>query len=388
MLSREPDDRPSFDRILTTYRGTIFPEYFYTFLKDYVSELNELPNTPDAEFLQRSSTLPGTKIDKMLEQWDSISVHLEEKGGNESESINLGFYGLLRLALTTDGPALLLLNIVTSSIRNALSPSSRLHGLQLFLKLSPYLMDEDKVDRIVPFVVELLSDEVSIVRAEACRALVIVVSCLDVFPNSLQVESVTSITAHNASFIPEYLLPQMSKLLQDPDVFVRATYARALVRIADAAVRMLELSEAAKPADAPDVPQNSESSYNSMLAEIQYVVGEHASILLVDSSSDVKRNVLADISDLCLFFGRQRSSETVLSHIMTYLNDRDWQLRLAFFDGIVAVGAFIGIRAIDEYVLPLMLQALAGAFSSLQTMGSAHSHQTPRKPSSPVSSFL
>lgn len=152
----------------------------------------------------------------------------------------------------------------------------------------------------------------------------------------------------------------MARLLQDPDVFVRATYARALVHIADAAVRMLELSEAAQPPDAADIPQNSDSSYNAMLAEIQYVVGEHASYLLVDSSSNVKRNVLADISDLCLFFGRQRSSETVLSHIMTYLNDRDWQLRLAFFDGIVAVGAFIGIRAIDEYVLPLMLQALAG----------------------------
>ena len=45
---------------------------------------------------------------------------------------------------------------------------------------------------------------------------------------------------------------------------------------------------------------------------------------------------------------------------MTYLNDRDWHLRLAFFDGIVGVGAFIGIKAIEEYVLPLMLQALAG----------------------------
>lgn len=85
MLSREPADRPTFDRILTTYRGTIFPEYFYTFLKDYVSELNELPHSPDTEFLQRSSMLPGSKIDKMLEQWESIRVHLEDKSASESE---------------------------------------------------------------------------------------------------------------------------------------------------------------------------------------------------------------------------------------------------------------------------------------------------------------
>lgn len=248
--------------------------------------------------------------------------------------------------LTADGPALLLLNIVTSSVRNALSPSSRLHGLQLFLKLCPYLLEEDKVDRIIPFVVELLSDDAAIVRAEACRTLVIVV------------ESVTSISTQNATFIHEYLMPQMGRLAVDADIFVRATYARALVRMADAAVSMLELSQAGKPLDSKDA----ESSYDSMLAEIQAVVEEQATTLLMDGSSNVKRSVLADITDLCLFFGRQKSSETVLSHIMTYLNDRDWQLRLAFFDGIVAVGAFIGIRAIDEYVLPLMLQALAGRF--------------------------
>lgn len=102
-----------------------------------------------------------------------------------------------------------------------------------------------------------------------------------------------------------------------------------------------------------------------MLLEIQSVVEESATTLLVDPSPEVKRAMLSSISDLCLFFGRAKSHETVLSHIMTYLNDRDWQLRLAFFDGIVGVGAFIGIRAIEEYVLPLMLQSLAGEYRYL-----------------------
>lgn len=99
-----------------------------------------------------------------------------------------------------------------------------------------------------------------------------------------------------------------------------------------------------------------------MLVEIQSSIEEQAIILLVDPSSSVKRSMLAAVADLCLFFGRQKSNETVLSHMMTYLNDRDWLLRMAFFDGIVGVGAFIGIRAIEEYVLPLMLQALAGRY--------------------------
>ncbi|KAK8845442.1 hypothetical protein IAR55_006155 [Kwoniella newhampshirensis] len=335
MLARDPAQRPSFDHILSTYRESIFPEYFYTFLKDYVTSLSETsegltgPNA-HAGFLQRSAGQSGMKIDRLLDEWESISVHLDR-------------------GATEDGPALLLLNIVTSSIRNCLWPSSRLHGLQLFLNLVPFLLDEEKVDRIVPFVVELLSDDVAIVRAEACRTLVIVV------------ESVDSITPQNATFVPEYLLPQMRHLATDPDIFVRATYARSLVRLADAAVNMLEMSQAAKASGVPG-PETSgviEPGYDAMLQEIQSVVEEQATTLLVDPTPAVKRSTLASISDLCLFFGRQKSNETVLSHIMTYLNDRDWMLRLAFFDGIVGVGAFIGVRAIEEYVLPLMLQALA-----------------------------
>ena len=97
-----------------------------------------------------------------------------------------------------------------------------------------------------------------------------------------------------------------------------------------------------------------------MLLEIQEVVQEQAVMLLVDASSYVKRAMLSSIADLCLFFGRQKSSDAVLSHIMTYLNDPEWLLRFAFFDGIVGVGAFIGIRAVEEYVLPLMLQSISG----------------------------
>ncbi|KAL7418880.1 Serine/threonine-protein kinase [Cryptotrichosporon argae] len=304
MLSLEPKQRPSFDRILATHRGTIFPEYFYTFLYDYVTSLES-----SSSCIRPSEA--GTAIDRMLDEWESISVHIDEQ----------------------EGPALLLLNVVTSLLRNCAWPASKLHGLQLLLNLSPHVRDEDRVDRIIPFVVELLLDESSAVRAEACRTIVTVIA------------SISTITLQNSMFIPEYLLPQMRHLTTDSDVFVRATYARSLVRLADAALNMLELSAV--------------DDYDDMLLAIQNVVQEQATTLLVDPASDVKRAMIDSIADLCLFFGRQKASETVLSHIMTYLNDRDPLLRTAFFDAIVAVGAFIGAKAVDEYVLPLMLQALA-----------------------------
>lgn len=50
--------------------------------------------------------------------------------------------------------------------------------------------------------------------------------------------------------------------------------------------------------------------------------------------------------------------------MITYLNDRDWLLREAFFTSIVNVAAHVGSRSLEEYILPLMIQALSGWSSS------------------------
>ena len=88
MLSRDPDDRPSFDHVLNTFRGTIFPEYFYTFLKDYVNSLSDITdsqNPPDG-FLKKVANQPGTKIDRLQEEWESVSIHLDQ-GSDEGSSL-------------------------------------------------------------------------------------------------------------------------------------------------------------------------------------------------------------------------------------------------------------------------------------------------------------
>ena len=53
--------------------------------------------------------------------------------------------------------------------------------------------------------------------------------------------------------------------------------------------------------------------------------------------------------------------------MITYLNDRDWLLRYAFFESIVDVAACAGGRSLEEYILPLMVQALSGVFRSVRT---------------------
>lgn len=76
----------------------------------------------------------------------------------------------------TDGPALIVLALVCANIRNCSRPSSKIRGLDVFLALSPYLTDEAKLDRMVPYIVDLLHDDAAIVRASALRTLMQIVS--------------------------------------------------------------------------------------------------------------------------------------------------------------------------------------------------------------------
>jgi phosphoinositide-3-kinase regulatory subunit 4 len=99
-----------------------------------------------------------------------------------------------------------------------------------------------------------------------------------------------------------------------------------------------------------------------MKQDLLLSIQEQLSTLLMDPSPIVKRAVLHNINALCVFLGSQRTNDVVLSHMITYLNDRDWLLRHAFFESIVDVAACAGGRSLDEYILPLMVQALSGGF--------------------------
>lgn len=80
--------------------------------------------------------------------------------------------------------------------------------------------------------------------------------------------------------------------------------------------------------------------------------------LLTDGDPDVRRAFLGSISDLCLFFGSSKTNDAILSHLNTYLNDRDWRLKCAFFDAIVGVAIYVGSSSLEDFILPLMVLAL------------------------------
>lgn len=193
---------------------------------------------------------------------------------------------------------------------------------------------------------------------------------------------VNAVTPANATIFPEYILPNVSSLSSDPEVFVRCLFAQCISILVYRAVKFLDCRQALKAhgtflalSEGSEIEVNSRSiitggenmidsvhqaAFDASMHDIHIATQELLIGALTDPSSSVKRAVLHNVSFLCIFLGRQKTNDLLLSHMITHLNDRDWMLRHAFFEAVVDVVACVTPKSVEEYIFPLMVQALSG----------------------------
>lgn len=281
-------------------------------------------------------------------------------------SLNVPWHGIYLKAFpglspifTDDDVALVLLSVLSSNIRSCLYPSSVTKGLDLYLVLIEHLTDETKLDRVLPYLVSLLN------RPESCD-LIKSSTLLCLTQVLLQVDT---ITPSNSSLFPEYLIPNLKHLVNDPSEFVRATLGKCIGSLALTSKRFLNLAQVInqknrverdnKQINSNDPVDNFESSYDYNINELHRQFQEIVISLLTDSSTVTKRSLLTSLPDLSKFFGRLKTNDILLSHILTYLNENDYILRASFFEHVVDINTDTGPVSVEEYILPMMMQALA-----------------------------
>ena len=81
------------------------------------------------------------------------------------------------------------------------------------------------------------------------------------------------------------------------------------------------------------------------LQALHEMVQQKVVTLLSDPENIVKQTLMENgITRLCVFFGRQKANDVLLSHMITFLNGQnDWHLLGAFFDSIVGTFLFVFI---------------------------------------------
>ncbi|KAI8913494.1 hypothetical protein EDD86DRAFT_245126 [Gorgonomyces haynaldii] len=354
MIQLNPSDRQSAEAYLSNYRQSLFPEYFYTFLYNYLGSLSDGHfGSNDASFhvfLDSKDPMfadADCKMERLYYDLSNIAKHLGFKMAEKQKiaSTLLPVSTCIpNLSLEPnpkeEGP-LVLINLVSSLVRNCLYPTSKLRALDIYLALGSQISDDHKLDRIVPYLVSLVSDPFMTVRINALASLTQLL---------IWVESLTIV---DANIFPEYIFPSI-KLAHDPNPTVRQAYAQSQL-----SMQFLDLAEMLKSKTNLDMDNVFfRISYDTNFRDLQEMVQEEVVALLTDPETSVKRALLQDMPGLCVFFGRAKTNDIILSHLITYLNDKDWTLRSAFCESVVGVATFVGPRALEEFILPLMMQSL------------------------------
>ncbi|CEG40000.1 vps15 protein kinase [Plasmopara halstedii] len=265
----------------------------------------------------------------------------------------------------------IVLSLICSSLRHVQVPESKLTALYLIRALGQYTSDEARLQRLIPYLLEVIDDPSATVRALALRTITYLLSLVKSFPLA------------DASVFPQYVLPAMVPFQSDPDELVRITFAECLPQLAETSRRFLELAHAMKQktstssssaatlaglsnrsneTSASNTMYMASSSFDKELSVLHKMISRFVIQLTTPdqkaSSSLVKRALLVDITRLCVFFGQERTLDVVLPQLITFLNDPDWELRGAFFDAIVGVCSFVGPVAVEQNILPCIEQAL------------------------------
>ncbi|KAL9110181.1 MAG: hypothetical protein Q9227_005241, partial [Pyrenula ochraceoflavens] len=376
MIQIDPNDRFSAEQYLDLWRRRTFPEYFYSFLHQYMSLMTEpSPGRLRINLESANEGEPDERIDRVYHDFDKISYFL---GYGDRAKALLGPKSRwqsritlpMPLALDNQKPrpesrsndiddgTLIFLTLVATSLRNTSRAASRIRACDLMLIFAERLSDEIKLDRVIPYLVTLLNDRADGVKVAALRSLTELLATVEV------------VSPVNAYIFPEYIFPKLKTFVigpaQRPSSVVRAAYATCIASLAHSSSKILNILQAIQSDHRWHIVSDNEWALgpayhglfdvarNDLLSHFE----DHTTALLTDPDPSVRRAFLGSVSALCVFFGSARASDVILTHLNTYLNDSDWILRCAFFDSLVGVATYVGSCTLEEFVLPLMVQSL------------------------------
>jgi phosphoinositide-3-kinase regulatory subunit 4 len=382
MIQIDPQERYSAEEYLNFWKVKAFPEYFYSFLHQYMYVITDptsgrSPVTATGENLGESDD----RVDRTYSDFDKISFFLgfdsaerqttplirKSHQGTDLFPLQIDIPGYRHEASRlqkrpTDNGSLIFVALVVASLRSTARASSRIRGCELLLAFGERLTDEAKLDRILPYVMSLLNDRTDLVRVAALRTVTQLTALI------------SAVSPINSYIFPEYLLPRFQHFIAgnnaNPSAWVRASYASCLGSLATTASNFLEMRQALRadgslPTSDPDAEDSTVSTsiyqnlYDVAREDLIAQFEGHTKALLTDSDVSVRRALLSSVSTLCFFFGSTKASDVILSHLNTYLNDRDWLLKSSFFETIVGVATYVGTAGLEEFIMPLMVQSLA-----------------------------
>ena len=191
MIQLEPESRYTAEDYLNFWRRKAFPEYFYSFLHQYMGHITD-PSSGRAPVIPETDNFGESddRIDRLYYDFDKIAYFL---GYEESQAKRTAPLGLEAVSVdtfpvqidipnnrhyasstsrhTVDDGSLIFLTLVVSSIRSTARSTARIRACDLMLAFAERITDEAKLDRVLPYIITMFSDRADIVKVAALRTM-------------------------------------------------------------------------------------------------------------------------------------------------------------------------------------------------------------------------
>ncbi|KAI3402920.2 VPS15 [Candida oxycetoniae] len=395
LIRVNPGERTGARELLEEFKGLCFPEFFNTFLYGLMESFNDQSkftnkNVPDG----KTTSITDNKLNYLYNKYDEISknlgfVYAQQQQQQQQKVVTTD---PLPMKLNLPGmphdyriqpkryvdedvyeSALIILDLVTSFSKSLKFVESKVKCCELILSLSEHMNDESKLDRSLPYLCSMLDEYIeatSYHQAYAHHQVSPKVVCTAVYAITSLVMSCSYITPINVLLFPEYLLPKIYALLNlktDPHSqrLVNGCVAACLPYLAVVAKKFWTMSKAFKATYStnaasllPDEVIKSVTMMNLSKDQLVQKFKDLTLLLLTDSEASVKVSLLENILPLCQFFGKDKTNDIILPHLISYLNDPNPTLRLAFLSAVLQMGPFIGALSFEQYILPLLIQTV------------------------------
>ncbi|KAF8003833.1 hypothetical protein HF325_001281 [Metschnikowia pulcherrima] len=168
LISLDPNDRSLALQILAAYRGTFFPEYFYNFLYDFMTQMNTAKSFV-VEKNEENVSASDLRIESIYSSFDKIVDALgfdysqdPQKMDPSTPYLRLNLKGmpanytvtgkhtktvLENTSESSSQGALIVLDTVFSLANTIRRPANKRKACELILALSEHISDEAKLDR-------------------------------------------------------------------------------------------------------------------------------------------------------------------------------------------------------------------------------------------------
>lgn len=255
----------------------------------------------------------------------------------------------------------IVLDILCAMLPYLTDTGLKLTCLDCFVKISHYVDDEVRLQKLIPCLVSYLDstrDPSALVRSQTIKTLAHVISLVTEFP------------IDDAHIFQDYLIPVLKFVLKEErETIVHQAFAAALPKLAKSALLCLnhshnhrhqhhrsgtgggnasagEMTSASSSAD----PRKKDAGYEDDLRELRLEFRTILTEWLENASLIVKRTVLEEIGTLAEFFGSEDTNTLLLQLIFSWLNFSEWELKCAVFDNIVGLSQVAGSNAVESYI--------------------------------------